>query len=694
MHNLLKRQIKRHFRIDELIPEVVKSFLKDIDDAYIASDNDRLMLERSLDLSSHELMQANQEIRHNEEQLHTLINAMPDIICLKDGVGRWLEANDFYLQLLLLDGVNYKGKKDSELADYSPYYSNIFLEAEKSDEKTWLSRKITRKEQTIPRPERINLIFDIIIVPLFYHDGKRKGIVLIGRDITDRKMAEDALQREMRFTKTIIESSPAFFVAIKKDGNIVLINHSMTSALGYTEDEVIGKDFLSTFIPENDWETLIEIFKKVCKMNLPTANENYILKKDGQKLLIEWHGIPIRSEKREFEYFLGVGLDVTEKKKLELQLNQARKMEAVGTLAGGIAHNFNNLLTGMQGYISLILMDIDSKNPHYKMLKSIEEQIQSGARLTRQILGFARGGNYEVKPININEIIEKTATMFGHTKKEVVIQKKFDNNLWTVEIDQGQIEQALLNLFVNAWQAMPRGGSLFLETTNIILQESFTRLYYCNPGKYVKITVTDTGIGIDDEKKERIFEPFYTTKEVGHGTGLGLASVYGIIKSHGGIIDVKSEKGQGTTFSIYLPATEKKTEKLANKSETVQMGTGTILLVDDEQVIADVTSKLIANLGYNVIVARSGMEAINIYKEKRSRIDLIILDIVMPGMSGRETFEALSKINPEIKVILSSGYTLDENAQKLLKQGCCAFIQKPFTIHELSTKVWDALKKQ
>jgi two-component system cell cycle sensor histidine kinase/response regulator CckA len=693
MHNLLKRQIKRHFN-NYSIPEELKAFLQDVDNAYIQSDTDRLMLERSLELTSQELLQANQEIRESEERVRTLMNAMPDIVCLKDGEGRWLEANDFNLKLLQLQGVSYHGKKDSELADFSTFYRNIFLSNEKSDERVWQAKVITRGEVTIPRPNGTNLVFDIIKVPLFYPDGRRKGLVLIGRDITDRKTAEEALNREMHFTKTIIEASPAFFVAIEADGRIILMNKSMLTALGYAEDDVIGKDYLTDFVPNDEREMLNKIFDQLVIKKEATLNENHVLTKDGRTLLVEWHSMPVINDKSEFEYFFGVGIDITERKKLESQLIQARKMEAVGTLAGGIAHNFNNLLTVMQGYISLMLMDFDEKHMNNKYLKNIEEQIQSGARLTRQLLGFARSGKYEVRPINLNDIIEKTAILFGHTKKEVIIQKKFEKDLWIVEIDQGQIEQSLLNLFVNAWQAMPGGGTLNLETGNILLQESFTRVHYCKPGKYVKVSVADTGVGIDEEKKERIFDPFFTTKELGHGTGLGLASVYGIIKSHGGIIDVYSSKGHGSTFNIYLPASGKQMESLSPIPERIQLGEGTILLVDDEEVVIDVCVKLLYALGYKAHVAKSGKEAVEIYKLKKDEIDLVILDIIMPGQGGVEVYYALKEIKSDVKILLSSGYTIDENTRELMDHGCRGFIQKPYTIHELSNKILDVLKTQ
>ncbi|MBN2844594.1 MAG: response regulator, partial [Deltaproteobacteria bacterium] len=302
-------------------------------------------------------------------------------------------------------------------------------------------------------------------------------------------------------------------------------------------------------------------------------------------------------------------------------------------------------------------------------------------------LGFARGGRYEVKPTDMNDIVEKTSAMFGRTKKEITIHRKYKKDLWTVDADRTQMEQVFLNLYVNAWQAMPGGGDIFLETDNDLLNDDEALPIALASGKYVKITVRDTGTGMDAKILERIFDPFFTTKEMGRGTGLGLATVYGIIKGHGGLIDVTSEPGQGTTFIIYLPATEKAIVRDDKDDENVYRGNETILLIDDETIVLDVNKELLESLGYHVHVASIGEEAISLYNEKKGEIDLVILDMIMPGMSGEEIFNRVQAINPRQKVLLSSGYSIDGRARGILERGGEGFIQKPFNLKQLAREV-------
>ena len=379
---------------------------------------------------------------------------------------------------------------------------------------------------------------------------------------------------------------------------------------------------------------------------------------------------------------------------LQKKLSESDKFRALGLMASGVAHDFNNLLMGIQGNTSLMLLDIDSSHPHHERLKNIEQSVQTGAELTRQLLGFTRGGKYEIKPTDLMELMEKTSRMFAPTKKEIRIFTKYQKGIWSVKVDQAQIEQVLLNLYVNAWQAMPSGGDLYLQTQNVTLDKEFVRAIDIKPGKYVKMSVIDNGVGMDETTRKRIFDPFFTTKEMGRGTGLGLASAYGIIKNHGGYINVSSEKGEGTTFNIYLPVTKEKIVEEKKPSEKLLKGKEMVLLVDDEGMILEVGKEMLAKMGYEVLTAGSGKKALEIYRKKKDQIGIVILDMIMPEMGGGETYDKMKKINPGIKALLSSGYSINGQATEILKRGCNAFIQKPFSVTNLSLKLREILDKK
>ena len=383
--------------------------------------------------------------------------------------------------------------------------------------------------------------------------------------------------------------------------------------------------------------------------------------------------------------------DVTLQKKLEEQFYQSQKMESIGTLAGGIAHDFNNLLMGIQGNISVMQLEVHTADPLQESIQSIVRCVKSGSQLTNQLLAFARGGKYVVTPSNLNTIVHKTVEIFGRTKKEVDLHPVFAKDIWAVEVDPGQIEQVLMNLYVNAWQAMPEGGDLYIELENVQLDEHYARLkpFNVRPGRFVKLSVTDTGVGMSPETQKRIFEPFFSTKEKGMGTGLGLASAYGIIKNHNGFINCYSELGQGTTFNVYFPVCETpySPEEGASVDELVEgvpRGDETILFVDDDEEIISVGRKILASLGYTVLAADGGQAAIDLFLDQKKRIDLVILDYVMPGMGGREVFDVLKQTKPDVKVLLSSGYSSTDQVAALIEKGCRGFIQKPYDTVKMS----------
>jgi len=432
-----------------------------------------------------------------------------------------------------------------------------------------------------------------------------------------------------------------------------------------------------------------------------TEAELPLKKKDGTPLWASVTARIVHDEGGKISYFDCTIVDITarkqmeeEKDRLQAQLQHAQRMESIGTLAGGMAHNFNNLLMGIQGNASLMLLETDSSHPNYERLESIEKSVQSGSKLTSQLLGYARKGTYEIKPISLNQLVKETSNTFDMTRKEIRVHRDLDKDLFGIKADQGQIEQVLLNLYVNAADAMPGAGDLFLKTMNVTDKDITGKPYEAKPGKYVLVSVTDTGVGMDKKTIERIFDPFFTAKGLAKGTGLGLASVYGIIKAHGGYIDVDSEKAKGTTFSIYLPATEKEVREEKKFLGELLKGKGTVLLVDDEDMVLDAAEQMLRKLGYEVLLTEGGREALELYKKNQDRIDMVLLDMVMPGMGGGEAYDRMKEINPKVKVLLSSGYSIDGQAEEILQRGCNAFIQKPFNLEQLSQRTREILDKE
>jgi two-component system, cell cycle sensor histidine kinase and response regulator CckA len=519
--------------------------------------------------------------------------------------------------------------------------------------------------------------------------GTVKGVVEYAKDISGKSASDEAIRKSEDLYRAVFENTGTAAIVIDADGTITLANSGFEKLSGFNREEL-------EFVKQ--WTEFFSLSDLPQRMDLddvphflpsePLSYECKFVNRDGavKTIINNLRTIPGTRN------MVASVLDVTDTKRLQSQLIHAEKMEAIGALAGGIAHDFNNLLMSIQGYTSLMLLDNGLDSGTYSRLKGIEEHVKSGADLTRQLLGYAQGGKYQVKPINMNDVVDKTAVMFGRTKKEIAIHRSFQEDLWIVEADQGEIERVLLNLFVNAWQAMPGGGELYLDTKNINLDKKYVQPYSLPAGRYVRVSTTDTGTGMDSKTMSRIFEPFFTTKEMGRGTGLGLASAYGIIKGHGGIINVYSEKGKGSTFSIYLPASRKRkvTEEKTHHDQPLT-GTECVLIIDDEPSILDIGKQILELLGYKVLIAKDGSEAIEIFRDKMSEIDIVILDMIMPHMGGGETFDMLKSLDPHVRVILSSGYSMTGEADEIVERGCKGFIQKPFTPIDLSKLLREVL---
>jgi two-component system, cell cycle sensor histidine kinase and response regulator CckA len=515
-------------------------------------------------------------------------------------------------------------------------------------------------------------------------------------EIKIREESEKALRESEEKYRDLFEKSSDHLYLHDLEGNLISTNLAFKSECGYNEEYLHLKN-IRDLIPDRYKDKFDEYLKRVIEKGYD-EDIMMLLTKDGKQLIVEYKNTLIRDSLGNPVAVRGSGRDVTErlkieeqKQRLEMQIMRMQRMEAIGTLAGGIAHNFNNLLMGILGNASIASLETDPDHQIQRNLENVKTLVQSGSRLTRQLLEYSKGGGCEVEPIALNDLVKNISETFGETRKDIHIHHSFEDGNCPVDADQGQLEQVLLNLFINAGEAMLEGGDLFLSTKIISGNEITDKPFRPKSGQYVRLMVRDTGIGIDDNALEHIFEPFFTTKGLVGGTGLGLSSVYGIIKAHSGYIEVHSKKGAGTTFIIYLPASTRTMITETPGAAEIVFGNETILLVDDEKIILETSERLLCYLGYSVLKAGSGEEAINIYNANRDRIDIVILDLVMPGMGGNAVFEALMKINPDVRIMISSGYSVDGQAREIMGRGGRGFIQKPFDIKELSAKIRNIL---
>lgn len=627
---------------------------------------------------------AERERRSFEDQLQeatllleAMLDAIPDIIGVQDIERRIIRFNKA--------GYEFFGMNEEEAAGKRCY--DLIDEGKPCNE--CVSKRILETSQPAQAEKYLkhkDLWMDIRAYPILDMDGRVFRIVEHWRDITELKKSQLSLvESEEKYRLLVENAKEAIF--IYQDGRFRFSNHQareMAKKVGmpgpqrkplieylHEDDRGSNPDHLEKRLSGLDKKLPAMVFRAIDK-------DGYIVWLELNTVNLTWQQKPAT---------LNFVRDITHDKELEKRFQETQRMESLGTLAGGIAHDFNNLLMGIQGNVSLMYLDAEGNSVLTEQLENIEDCVDSGSRLTKQLLGFARGGKYVVKPNDLGKILKSSADMFGRTRKSVTIHGDYATDLWTVMVDANQIEQVLVNLFLNAWQAMQEGGDLYLKSENVTLDEKFVMPHDVDPGRYVKISVTDTGIGMDESIKRRIFEPFFTTHEPGRGTGLGLASAFGIIKNHHGVITVDSRLGQGSTFCIYLPATDKQPELENITYETIEMGSETILLVDDEKYIVDVGEMMLKGLGYTILTANSGQMAIDVFNQNQENIDLVVLDLVMPDMGGETVFHEIREIKPDTKVLFASGHYMSEQTRALLETGSSDFLQKPFNLRQLSTKI-------
>lgn len=530
----------------------------------------------------------------------------------------------------------------------------------------------------------------------------------------ERNEAEKALRKSEERYRAVADSTTASIGIVDAEENFTFVNPAFARMLGYTQDELLTMN-LSQICSPDDF-SLYQGMTLERKKGKVSNYEGTLLSKDGRSIHILISASPLTGENDEFIGALAVVIDITERKQAEegvrklnetLEqrvaerteelrqreelLHQLEKMEAIGQLAGGIAHDFNNQLVGILGCADLLKSSLTEDRSRFDLADTIVKTAKRSSHLTKQLLDFARKGKYQSVPVSIHTVISEVVSILEHSiEKNIKIKQHLDAQQPIINGDPAQLENSFLNLALNARDAMPGGGELIFKTRNIKLTKSFCKQipFGLEPGQFVEISVTDTGIGMDAETQKRVFEPFFTTKERGRGTGMGLAAVYGIIKTHNGAIGIHSEVGQGTTFKVYFPITPP--EKGPSKPKIDKQrstGPAKILLIDDEPVVCEAVSKMLNTKGHEVIACINGVEAVRHFRKSWEEIDLVILDIIMPEAKASDIFEIMQKINPKVRVLISSGYSIDGEAQKIIDNGALGFIQKPFSVEELSQKI-------
>ena len=617
-------------------------------------------------------------LRASEKQYRNLVdNALVGIYKTN------LEGKILYANEALIKMMEFESYKDMKSVSVLARYSNL------KDRDSFIK---TIKETGKINDFEVDLLTKSGGVKNVIKTGVLEGDVISGMilDITDRKQAAE---ERIRLATAVEQAAESVIIADRK-GTIHYVNPAFERLSGFSSEDIVGKNFRILKSDRHD-ENFYRTMWKTISSGTGWAGRICNRMKDGSLRHFETTISPIRDKNGVIVNFVSVNRDVTQEVALEAQLFQAQKMEAVGTLAGGIAHDFNNLLQVIQGYTEVLQNEVGRNKSSTEALRKIHRSAKRGADLTRQLLTFSRKVQSERRPLDLNREVEQVKRLLERTiPKMIEIELYLSESPAVVSADPIQIEQAIMNLAVNAKDAMPEGGKIVIETERVRLDQQFCKSHLgAQPGEYVLLSISDTGHGIDQEILEHVFEPFYTTKDVGRGTGLGLAMVYGIVKNHEGYILCYSEVSTGTTFKIYLPAMEQsgQSQKPVEAEDLFKGGDETILVVDDEEYIRELVVELLTDAGYKVLTATDGEGALKLYGKKQRNIDLIILDLVIPGMGGKKCYEEILKVNPRAKILIVSGYSANGPGKDAIEAGAKAFVGKPFDVSNLLETIREIL---
>ncbi len=642
------------------------------------------------DITQHK--RADRKLMELNANLQALINAIPDLVVFKDVRGRYIAVNRAAEAFTGLTRDELIGKTNAEV--FSPEAAARYSG---SDEEALRSLKPVKSEEQTVNKNGEKLFLDTVKAPIYDERGNLTGLVAVSRDITERRQMEEALRESEKFIRSILESVDEEFIVIDREYKIVSANKAFLQQVRMPLEKVIGRHCyeISHQIHRPCHETGLDCsVKRTFDTGEPSAALHVHQDDENNPSYVEVKSYPLKDGWGNTVSAIEIINNVTEKKKLEEQLRHAQKMEAVGQLAGGIAHDFNNILTAIIGYGSLMKMKMDEGDPMRFNLQQILDTSERAASLTRGLLTFSRKQAISLRPVSLNVSIKNVEKLLRRLiGEDIDLKVDLSQEDQIILADSGQIEQILMNLATNARDAMPTGGSLTVSTGQIVFDQEFIRMHgEGKVGMYALIAVKDTGSGMDEKTKERIFEPFFTTKDTGKSTGLGLSIVYGIVKRHNGYIICDSEPGRGTTFKIYLPMIKSEIAKAeAAAPLALSGGAETILIAEDDASVRALMKEMLVRFGYSVIEAIDGEDAITRFMENRDRIRLLILDVIMPIKNGKEVFEEIRKIRPDVKVIFASGYMADILHKKGIPEKNQNFIAKPLTPTELLKKVRETL---
>ncbi|HVU26620.1 MAG TPA: PAS domain-containing protein [Verrucomicrobiae bacterium] len=638
-----------------------------------------------------ELETLNERLTSERDLLRAVIDNYPDSIYVKDNETRKTLANKANVKNLGFENeTDVLGKTDFEL-----FALEVAARLYEDDKKVLNGESLVNHEERLVTANGEVFWMATTKIPWRDAEGNIIGIIGGGRNITKQKEAELKLTEERNLLRTVIDNLPDAIYVKDTAARKTLANLADAINLGHkSEADVLGKTDFAFFTKEVA-QKLFEDDQLVLQKGQSLINrEEKIVEPDGKTLWLLTTKIPWRDATGNIIGLVGIGRDITERKELEAQLLRAQRMESIGRLATGIAHDLNNILTPIM-ISTALLREKTAEKESLDILNAVEVSAKRGADIIKQVLWFGRGLEGQRIPVNPKHLFKDVARIAAETfNKSISIETNIAENVWPIPGDPTQLHQVLLNLCVNANDAMPFGGRLKLAAWNFMADKNFAGMHLeARPGPYAVLEVTDTGNGISREMRDRIFEPFFTTKEIGKGTGLGLSTVLSIVKSHGGFILLESEIGKGSSFWVYLPAqADSRSEKLEDRPAHFPRGQGeTILVVDDEKVVRETAQATLETFGYKVVLANDGAMAMAAYAENQSRISVVLTDILMPVMNGEATIRALKHINPNVKIIAASGLKSDPAPDTIHELGVRHFIAKPFTASAILEKLREVI---